>query len=1716
MAHFTGAPLSLREAARILGYNPDYIGYLIREGQIRGKKTHKNFSWRVNTQSVIEYCYERRRGVKNIDKKEVSLVEAAKISGYAPDYIGYLIRQGKIKGRKVPIQVSWLVSQKEVERYRKLKRRSAELSRIHKKTSGRKKVGQVPVFVIPQNTSKIFNISLRLALAAFIIFFFISEFAPAKFLQSTIGAVFFEETKIANFYTTLSYGEWQNPENVQGPPEVGPLANIDSFSEINSALYINGPLSLVAENFVSPDITTQDSTAETGKEETLTAESTTTVLNSGISLSKRIAFIRDSIFGNIRKFFGLKAQAQETTFSAKIKISFALGEKKPDISIIEQKENSTSSEEQTSFWNKIKNFLGSLVSRMSSIAKAQEGGQDATNSAMFETHSTSTNGLSTAPFINAPFPLEEATITEIPTPDNNDTEQSTTTQAIPAPDATSGGAEQEATTTEEITEVITESIGGTTTQELLVAEATTTTEATTTQATSTEEISEPPIIEETLPDIDTKIIILWSLDGQNWQVLDKISSHSLSNALNGGYFEYDALFLQSFEEVENLKIKFEGMVGGETKETVFVDSVWVEVAYKQQATSDQQQEQVSEEPTEPEEAVLEEMPVEEEILEEIIEETTEEITEETEEPPEEEVTEEEEIIEEEPEEEEEEEKEEEMREIKFLSEKDDFKSNEEPEFKFKYKKIKGVLSTFSGWQDINVIVRLKNPSGQIFDISPDFVFESDGNFSVKIKKLREFKPGLYTIILTIEDGEIVEELTQDFTWGVLAINTNKSIYVTPSAGSGQANEQAYIQMAALKEDGHTICDANLRLEISSSNEGIAYPLVQRSGECGPDNVTKVPDYFAYYQVGELGTYQIKLTNLNTGYKITDSFEVREFVPFDVERIGPTRIWPQALYGITLRIKANQDFVGEVIETVPKSFEVIATSDKRQETRSGEKLLIWDVDWKAGETHELSYQFDAPDISPYLYLLGPLKFTETGSLSALIFSEIRQWQIASDAPDDITKSPSANTVPAGGTGWAFPEQAYTSDDNVAHSDTAKGAVHIWYNYGFSLTGASITKVEVGLEAFGPNSSNYMTVACSWNGEASWTSEKSHFQPSTDPDVPTYIDLTDGRTWTPDELSNANFRVRVTEIDPQSPTALYIDWIPVRVTYSTPPTNLNQRSVVWQNDNGDSNGNPLTGGYVNQNSTSTSPDTSLTMEKGERATFRVQIDNTGAPTTTSYKLQWATTTGPGTCTSTLTFSDVGTSSAIAWSYGLSGTSSEALTSSKCATNSYTWTNGEWREAVATTSSHTLGFYYYTEFGFMIHTANAATGTTYCLLVINNNGGLPLNNYYKFGELTIVSSPTKKYSKNAVGAISDSDTTADLTYFLDNKGYSDVNTKDDGNLDPITSSSNIPVFLFAKKHVNSIDPIDIEWNGSTTQACSVNAVYLQVYNATTSQWETFASSTTCTASADFSLTTLIISNPENYYDSNYWRYIRVYQSSGTQTLTTDYIKILGAAPEVNQRSYLFENDDGSDVNSNSDMAASNTAATQIKKGQRLEARFQLDNTGGTAKTSAYKLQYDKDSDAKWTDVAWSGAPSSNVNANFKDWNTTQISYASDNVGFYSSIAIGINGYPVISHQNQSGGTPSLLVTKCNNLSCSDSTTTKITYGTEAQGSYSSIAIGTDGFPVISHRDTFGTSSLLVTKCNNLSCSNSTTTKITYGSDSVGSYSSIAIGTDGFPVIS
>jgi hypothetical protein len=304
----------------------------------------------------------------------------------------------------------------------------------------------------------------------------------------------------------------------------------------------------------------------------------------------------------------------------------------------------------------------------------------------------------------------------------------------------------------------------------------------------------------------------------------------------------------------------------------------------------------------------------------------------------------------------------------------------------------------------------------------------------------DFQPGQYELRIKMKRNKKEIVLSQNFSWGVLTINTNKSAYLP--------GEKAYLQMAVLDEGGHTLCDADLALTVKNSKsgeekvfytslplfqegEGYEEGLIKKSTECGPETVTSNPDYFAYYDIPQKpGTYEMTLRakTENGEHIIKDSFEVKENLPFEVERIGPTRIYPVASYEVKLKIKANQDFEGNITEEVPADFKIENVNIKNLDNENSFQILNFkfqiggssngrknlnfeNINLKKDQQVELSYAFDAPDISPELFHLGPLKFTKQTEKSfwekigswnfdkqktLTVFQEYRQWQIASDA------------------------------------------------------------------------------------------------------------------------------------------------------------------------------------------------------------------------------------------------------------------------------------------------------------------------------------------------------------------------------------------------------------------------------------------------------------------------------------------------------------------------------------------------------------------------------------------------------------------------------------------------------------------------------------------------------------------------------------------------
>ena len=123
-------------------------------------------------------------------------------------------------------------------------------------------------------------------------------------------------------------------------------------------------------------------------------------------------------------------------------------------------------------------------------------------------------------------------------------------------------------------------------------------------------------------------------------------------------------------------------------------------------------------------------------------------------------------------------------------------------------------------------------------------------------------------------------------------------------------------------------------------------------------------------------------------------------------------------------------------------------------------------------------------------------------------------------------------------------------------------------------------------------------------------------------------------------------------------------------------------------------------------------------------------------------------------------------------------------------------------------------------------------------------------------------------------------------------------------------------------------------------------------------------------------------------------------------------------------------------------------------------------------------------------------------------------NSMGQGSSVAIGVDGLPVISYLDLTNNY--LKVLKCGNSACSSGNTINNVETSVTVADETSIAVGTDGNPIIAYRSAGGANDLRVTKCANIYCSSVAAATSVDTSNNVGRYPHIAIGTDGLAWIS
>src|SRR3989344_2845120 len=160
-----------------------------------------------------------------------------------------------------------------------------------------------------------------------------------------------------------------------------------------------------------------------------------------------------------------------------------------------------------------------------------------------------------------------------------------------------------------------------------------------------------------------------------------------------------------------------------------------------------------------------------------------------------------------------------------------------------------------------------------------------------INPLRVFQPGKYQLEIT-DLKEINQK--QEFTWGILGLDTDKSIY--------SPQDEARIGISVSDEKGIPICDAHLTLRIESPDTGsnenkteiltTADKSISVNPACQKHRFDQNPDYLATVNLPDIGIYNLELSarTKNGQYSTTDTIEVRENLPFTVIRQSPQRIY----------------------------------------------------------------------------------------------------------------------------------------------------------------------------------------------------------------------------------------------------------------------------------------------------------------------------------------------------------------------------------------------------------------------------------------------------------------------------------------------------------------------------------------------------------------------------------------------------------------------------------------------------------------------------------------------------------------------------------------------------------------------------------------------------------------------------------------------------------
>jgi len=350
---------------------------------------------------------------------------------------------------------------------------------------------------------------------------------------------------------------------------------------------------------------------------------------------------------------------------------------------------------------------------------------------------------------------------------------------------------------------------------------------------------------------------------------------------------------------------------------------------------------------------------------------------------------------------------------KLIANKESFSLDEEPAFSFEYKTFRKTfiknashemlrrvnVSEDSGivaleesqkalkkWVTENETIEtfVYDSSGDLTDIAPEIAKTCEGKFAIELPKEQAFRAGIYKLSVRLMKDEHVYVLESEFPWGLVSVNTRKSIY--------KPGETVEFVIVVLDKAGHSVSNADISLTVNNPESdkttySIADGTITTSSESGIYNV----DYPSEIE----GNHTVSVTGLidNVEVFFTTYFRVLQAYEFDLVRTAQSKIDPtlQDRFEVRIDVESLTDAESVTLkEFVPAEFCVYSTDAATIMQEGDTKTITWNKEL-IGKKTSVSYSYAVPSIWPYLYALGPAEIshgTET-------FTEARPWYVAVD-------------------------------------------------------------------------------------------------------------------------------------------------------------------------------------------------------------------------------------------------------------------------------------------------------------------------------------------------------------------------------------------------------------------------------------------------------------------------------------------------------------------------------------------------------------------------------------------------------------------------------------------------------------------------------------------------------------------------------------------------